>query len=102
MIGCSSLAFYSRLPSFILLRLVSSSVHFWRRMAVMALWRRPMAVAAAAAMVYSGVLLAQKPVGKDDKKQDEQQKKEVQNVVKLADDLAAGQSAQNDLALTWV
>jgi hypothetical protein len=40
---------------------------------------------------------------KDEKKQDETQKKEVTAVVKLADDMAAGQtSPSNDLGLTWM
>jgi hypothetical protein len=42
-------------------------------------------------------LLAQK-----DKKQDEAQKKEIQGIVKIVDDLAAGQPAPNDLAVTWL
>src|ERR1700704_4631963 len=44
-------------------------------------------------------LFAQK---KDDKKQDEAQKKEIQNIVKIVDDLTAGQSAPNDLSLAWL
>ena len=39
---------------------------------------------------------------KDDKKKDEAQKKEIQNIVKIVDDLAAGQPAANDLSLTWL
>lgn len=39
---------------------------------------------------------------KDDKKKDESQKKEIQNIVKTVDDLAAGQLAANDLSLTWL
>jgi hypothetical protein len=39
---------------------------------------------------------------KDDKKKDEGQKKEIQNIVKTVDDLAAGQPAANDLSLTWL
>ena len=38
---------------------------------------------------------------KDDKKKDEAQKKEIQNIVKIVDDMTAGQPAPNDLALTW-
>jgi hypothetical protein len=38
---------------------------------------------------------------KDDKKQTDEQKKEIQVVVKIADDLAAGQPAANDLGLAW-
>ena len=40
---------------------------------------------------------------KDDKKRDDAQKKEIQNIVKLVDDAAAaGQAAVNDLSLTWL
>jgi hypothetical protein len=50
--------------------------------------------------VSAGGLLAQK---KDEKKQDDAQKKEVQTLVKLADDATAGQAAAgNDLSLAWV
>jgi len=38
---------------------------------------------------------------KQEKKSD-QQKKEIQNVVKIVDDLAAGQPAPNDLSASWV
>ena len=41
------------------------------------------------------------PPKKDDKKQSDEQKKEIQAVVKMADDVAAGQPAPNDLGLTW-
>src|SRR5438105_10769230 len=61
--------------------------------------RRVVALAFTGIVSISAGLLAQK---KDDKKQDEAQKKEVQNLVKLADDASAGQTAPNDLALTWV
>jgi hypothetical protein len=47
----------------------------------------------------SMVLFAQ---GKDDKKKDEAQKREIQSIVKSVDDLTAGQPASNDLGLTWV
>ena len=61
--------------------------------------RRSIAIAGAIILCSAGVL-AQK---KDDKKQDEAQKKEVLNLVKLADDASAGQAAPpNDLSLTWV
>ena len=40
---------------------------------------------------------------KDDKKRDDAQKKEIQNIVKLVDDAAAaGQASANDLSLTWL
>ncbi len=38
---------------------------------------------------------------KDDKKADDAQKKEIQSVVKIVDDVVAGQPAPNDLSLTW-
>src|SRR3954469_21494860 len=40
--------------------------------------------------------------GKDDKKKDEAQKREIQSIVKSVDDLTAGQTAANDLSMTWV
>jgi hypothetical protein len=39
---------------------------------------------------------------KEDKKQEEAQKKEIQNVVKTVDDVAAGQPAPDDLSIAWV
>jgi hypothetical protein len=61
-------------------------------------YRRP-AIAVAVALVVSAStgLFAQK-----DKKQDEAQKKEIQNIVKLVDEIAAGQPAPSDLSLAWV
>jgi hypothetical protein len=50
-------------------------------------------------LVCSIGLLAQ---GKDEKKKDDAQKKEIQSVVKFVDDAAAGQPASNDLDLKWV
>jgi hypothetical protein len=52
---------------------------------------------ALALTVSSAVVWAQKP----DKKQEEANRKESPNVIKLVDDVAAGQPAPNDLALTW-
>jgi hypothetical protein len=40
--------------------------------------------------------------GKDDKKKDEAQKKEIQNIVKIVDEMAAGQPAPNDLSISWL
>jgi hypothetical protein len=37
-----------------------------------------------------------------DKKRDDAQKKEIQNIVKIVDDVSAGQAAPNDLSATWV
>jgi hypothetical protein len=50
-------------------------------------------------LASSNALLSQ---SKDDKKKDEAQKKEIANVVKIVDDVAAGQPAANDLSLAWV
>src|SRR5437667_1673646 len=38
---------------------------------------------------------------KDDKKQTDEQKRDIQAVVKLVDDMAAGQPAPNDFNVTW-
>ena len=51
------------------------------------------------ALVATSGLLAQK---KDDKKQSDDQKREIQALVKAVDDAAAGQQAPNDFGLTWV
>jgi hypothetical protein len=40
--------------------------------------------------------------GKDDKKKDEAQKREIQNIVKIVDDMAAGQPAPDDLGIKWL
>jgi hypothetical protein len=61
--------------------------------------RAVFALVVLAVCASSMVLIAQ---GKDDKKKDEAQKKEIQNIVKTVDDLAAGQPAANDLSLTWL
>ena len=37
-----------------------------------------------------------------DRKMNDQQKKEIQNIVKIVDDVAAGQPAPNDLSAAWV
>jgi hypothetical protein len=37
-----------------------------------------------------------------DRKMSDQQKKEIQNIVKIVDDLASGQNAPNDLGAAWV
>jgi hypothetical protein len=60
---------------------------------------RKVSVAVIAGLLLSVGVFAQK---KDDKKQSDDQKKEIAAVVKIADDLAAGQAAPNDLGLAWV
>jgi hypothetical protein len=64
-------------------------------------YRRPAtALVLAVTLLFSTALAAQK---KDDKKQDEAQKKELQSVLKLVDDVSAGAAqAPNDLSLTWM
>jgi hypothetical protein len=42
------------------------------------------------------------PPSKDEKKKSDAQNKEIQNIVKIVDGIAAGQPAPNDLSLTWV
>lgn len=49
------------------------------------------------ALACSAAVFAQ-----NDKKQSDAQKKEIQNVVKIVDGVAAGQPAPNDLGLAWV
>jgi hypothetical protein len=51
-----------------------------------------------AMLMVSVGIFAQK---KDEKKQTDEQKKEVQALVKLVDDVAAGQAASNDLGAAW-
>jgi hypothetical protein len=40
--------------------------------------------------------------GKDDKKKDDAQKKEIAGIVKIVDDLNAGQPAPNDFSISWL
>jgi hypothetical protein len=65
--------------------------------------RRPLFLALALIVLASSLaVLAQAPPSKDDKKKTDAQNKEIQNIVKMVDGIAAGQPAPNDLALTWV
>lgn len=61
--------------------------------------RELVALCVAAALVFSVGLAAQ---NKDDKKKDDAQKKEIQGIVKIVDDVSAGQTAPNDLSLAWI
>lgn len=63
----------------------------------MKLRRAPLAVLILA-LVCSVAVDAQK----DEKKQSDAQKKEIQNIVKIVDGVVAGQPAPNDLSLAWV
>ncbi len=58
-------------------------------------WRARAAVVAMLAFASASAVA-------QDKKLNDQQKKEIQNVVKIVDDLAAGQAAPNDLDAAWV
>jgi hypothetical protein len=53
-------------------------------------------------LASSIALLAQAPPNKEDKKKSDAQNKEIQNVVKIVDVIAAGQPAPNDLSLAWI
>ena len=61
--------------------------------------RGVVALSTAAVLAFSVALIAQK---KDDKKQSDAQKKEIQDVVRFVDGVAAGQPAPNDLGLAWM
>src|ERR1700704_2498463 len=57
------------------------------------------ALSVTVALAWSAALVAQK---KDDKKQSDAQKKEIQDIVRFVDGVTAGQPAPNDLGLAWV
>jgi len=59
-------------------------------------FRRGLVAVAAITAFVSSSALAQ------DKKMNDQQKKEIQNIVKIVDDVSAGQPAPNDLSAQWV
>jgi hypothetical protein len=59
--------------------------------------RRGIVSALIVAVAVSATLFAQ-----NDKKQSDAQKKEIQNIVKIVDGLAAGQPVPNELSLAWV
>ncbi len=59
--------------------------------------RRLPALGVVIILVWSVGLAAQ-----NDKKRDEAQKKEIQNIIKVVDTVAAGQTAPNDLGVTWI
>jgi hypothetical protein len=71
--------------------------------------RRALALGSAASivsatlLVFSATLLAQaQPQQAAPRKMSDAEKKEIQTVLKIVDDVAAGQPAPNDLSLTWV
>jgi hypothetical protein len=61
--------------------------------------RRSLALASAAALL-STALAAQQPAA--NRKLNDAEKKEIQTVIKIVDDVVAGKPASNDLALAWV
>ena len=54
------------------------------------------------AFIATIALASSSGLAQNDKKMSDQQKKEIQNIVKIVDDLAAGQNAPNDLSIAWV
>lgn len=67
--------------------------------------RHGLTLAIVTAIAFSGSVIAQNAPNapkRDDKKQSDEQKKEIQSVVKLVDDAAAGQAAPNEFGLAWV
>jgi len=60
--------------------------------------RRGLALSAVAVMILSAALVAQK---KGDKKQNDAQRRDVLEAVKMADDVTAGQPMTNDFDLAW-
>jgi hypothetical protein len=64
--------------------------------------RQRLTLSIAIALAVSVSVIAQQPQPpKNDRKQSDEQKKEIQSVVKIVDDVAAGQPAPNDLGLAW-
>ena len=64
--------------------------------------RRRLVVAGLVVAFASSIgLAAQNPPTKDDKKKTDAQNKEIQNIVKIVDDVSAGQPAPNDLSAAW-
>src|SRR5438067_228655 len=80
----------------------STEAYFSGASCLMKLGRQPVAYVLAFALACTAGLLAQQPPQQKDKKQDEAQKKEIQSVVKVVDDVAAGQPAPNDFDIKWV
>src|SRR5579864_3745302 len=60
--------------------------------------RRGLIAVLGVTLAFSAAVSAQK----DDKKQSDAQKKEIQNIVKIVDGVASGQPAPNDVDLKWV
>src|SRR5689334_16823094 len=63
--------------------------------------RRSPAAIVAAVVIFSATLFAQ-PAPQQQRKLSDAEKKEIQTILKIVDDVAAGQPAPNDLSLAWV
>jgi hypothetical protein len=69
----------------------------------MVIRRRAIAAVSAAVLIMSASLLAQtSPQQQQQRKLSDAEKKEIQTILKIVDDVAAGQPAPNDLGVTWV
>ncbi len=67
----------------------------------MTIRRRAFTLGSAAVFVFSAALFAQQAVPQQRKLSDAE-KKEIQTVIKIVDDAAAGTASPNDLSLTWI
>jgi hypothetical protein len=65
-------------------------------------FRRAFALSSIAILLSSTALLAQNPPRPQQRKPSDAEKKDRDVIVKIADDVVAGQPAPNDLALAWV
>jgi hypothetical protein len=63
--------------------------------------RRPSLAAIAAAVVTLSATLFAQPAPQQQRKLSDAEKKEIQTILKIVDDVAAGQPAPNDLSLAW-
>jgi len=64
--------------------------------------RRPsLAAISAAVLILSATLFAQAPQQQQQRKLSDAEKKEIQTILKIVDDVSAGQAAPNDLSLAW-
>jgi hypothetical protein len=64
--------------------------------------RRPSPAAIAAAVVIFSATIFAQPAPPQQRKLSDAEKKEIQTILKIVDDVAAGQPAPNDLSLAWV
>src|SRR3954453_9945967 len=64
--------------------------------------RRPSLAAISAAVVILSATLFAQPAPQQQRKLSDAEKKEIQTILKVVDDVAAGQTPPNDLSLAWV